>query len=427
VPVYADEGADAGAVRISPRVVQNLGIRTAEVTLGKLERRVSVVGSVAFDERAVAVVQARTSGYIDKLLVRAPLDRVSKGQPLAEILAPDWVAAQQEYLTLKASPLASDTLRTAARQRLISLGMPEETVAALDATGKPHARITLTAPISGVVGELAVREGMTVMPGAMLFRLNGLSTVWVNAEVPEAQAAWLKPGIAVTATVPAYPGELFKGKVAALLPEINAATRTLKGRIELANPQGHLAPGMFASVTADAGASQAVLQVPSEAVIPTGKRSVVIVAGAGEDGKPQFSQVDVETGLDADGMTEIRSGLAKGQKVVLSGQFLIDSEASLKATGTRMGAAPGTAIASAPAGEVHKGTGKVERIGNGNITLSHGAIASMQMGAMTMDYKLAPAIAPGSVKVGATVAFEVTMTPQGEMVVTRISDGGGKK
>jgi len=336
VPVYGETGGDESSVNISSRVVQNLGVRTAEATRGKLGKKVEAVGTVAFDERAVAVVQARVSGYVEKLFARAPLDPVAKGQPLAEILAPDWVAAQEEYLALKRSPYAGEALRQGARQRLLLLGMPPETIAAVDADGKTRPRITLHAPIAGVIAELGAREGMTVMPGAMLFRINGLSTVWVNAEVSESDAASVKPGAAVVATVPAYPGERFTGRIAAVLPEVNAATRTLKARIELANPGARLKPGMYATVDFAAGGEREVVLVPSEAVIRTGQRSVVVVADAAQAGKQQFKPVEVEVGGESGGMTEIRKGLEAGTKVVVSGQFLIDSEASLKSSTARM-------------------------------------------------------------------------------------------
>jgi Cu(I)/Ag(I) efflux system membrane fusion protein len=340
VPVYGDAGGDDSAVKISPRVVQNLGVRVAEVKAGSLEKRVEAVGAIAFDERSVAVVQARVNGYIERLFVRAPLDPVSHGQPLAEILAPDWVAAQEEYLALRRSPQANDALRQAARQRLGLLGMPGETIAAIEADGKARPRVTLTAPISGVVAELGAREGMSVMPGAMLFRINGLGTVWVNAEVPESQASWVKPGNKVEATVPAYPGEKFTGRVSALLPEVNPATRTLKARIELANPGQRLKPGMYATVDFAAQARRGALLVPSEALIRTGQRNVVLVAETAPDGKPQFKPVDIEVGDEAAGMVEIRKGLAAGMKVVVSGQFLIDSESSLKSAVTRLSDEP---------------------------------------------------------------------------------------
>ena len=415
VPVFGDDGGDTGSVKIASRVVQNLGIRTAEVTQGALDKKVQVVGAVAFDERAVAVVQARAGGFLEQLFVRAPLATVAKGQPLAEILAPDWVAAQEEYLALKKSPQANEALRAAARQRLLLLGMNENVVAAIERDGKTRPRITLVAPISGVVGELTAREGMTVMPGAMLFRINGLSTVWVNADVPETQVAWLKPGSTIEASVPAYPGESFNGRVTALLPEVNATTRTLKARIEVGNPKGSLVPGMFATITVAAAPKQEVLLVPSEAVILTGKRSVVIAADSGQDGKQQFAPIDVEVGAEANGMTEIKSGLQKGMKVVLSGQFLIDSEASLKSSGTRMSDAP------TMTSETHKGEGKVEKIGKDSVTLSHGPIESIKWGAMTMDFKLPKPGAPAGIAEGSNVKFEFTARKDGNFEIPAIA------
>jgi Cu(I)/Ag(I) efflux system membrane fusion protein len=197
-----------------------------------------------------------------------------------------------------------------------------------------------------VVGELAAREGMTVAPGAPLFRLNGLATVWVNAEVPETAAAEVRPGSPVEARTPAFPGTVFKGHVNAILPEVSAATRTLKARIELANPGARLVPGMFATVDLAPMKRSNVVLVPTEAVIQTGKRAVVIVA----QGEGRFEPVDVEPGLDANGPTEIRKGLHVGDTVVVSGQFLIDSEANLKAAISRMSAMPpGASSAPSPA------------------------------------------------------------------------------
>ncbi|WP_395400987.1 efflux RND transporter periplasmic adaptor subunit [Pseudoduganella sp. UC29_106] len=223
-----------------------------------------------------------------------------------------------------------------ARQRMRLAGMTEGQIRLVESSGKVNPRVTISAPTSGVVAELGAREGMTVTVGAPLFRINGLSTVWVNAEVPESVAARVRPGDAVEARVQALPGSVFKGKVGAILPEVNTATRTLKARIELVNTNGRLVPGMFATLAFAAGDAPAVLLVPSEAVIQTGKRNVVLLAQEG--GK--FLPVDVELGGEANGLTEIRKGLAAGQQVVVSGQFLVDSEASLKGVITRMGDAP---------------------------------------------------------------------------------------
>lgn len=344
VPVYPDGGADEGGVAISPRVQQNLGVRVAEVKSGSQTSTVEAVGTVAYNERDVAVVQARSNGFLERLYVRAPLDPVRKGQPLAELYVPDWVAAQEEYLSAKRIGARSDAaslagLADAAKQRMRLAGMSDSQIAAVEAGGKVQARFTITAPIGGVIGELTAREGMTVMAGAPLFRINGLSTVWVNAEVPEGSAAQVRPGNPVEARALAVSGAVFKGKVSAILPEVNPATRTIKARIELTNPGGQLVPGMFATVSFAPAARKDVLLVPSEAVIQTGRRSVVVVAQG--DGK--FAPVDVEVGLDSNGQTEIRKGLQAGQKIVVSGQFLVDSESNLKASTTRMGDMPAVA------------------------------------------------------------------------------------
>jgi Cu(I)/Ag(I) efflux system membrane fusion protein len=336
-PVYEETGGTAGGVAISSRVQENLGIRTAEVTKGSVAPTVQAVGTVAWNDRDVAVVQARASGFLEKLDVRAPMDRVRAGEPLAELYVPDWVAAQEEFLSVsRMKGEGMEPLREAARNRMRLAGMNEEQIRLVEASGKTRARLAITAPISGVVSELNAREGMTVTPGAPLFRINGLSTVWVNAEVPESVASAVSPGSRVAALATALPGKRFDGRVSAILPEVNPTTRTLKVRIELVNPSGELVPGMFTTVDFAPGVKREALMVPSEAVIHTGERTVVVVAEAAGDGKQQFRPVDVETGSEAEGMTEVRKGLDAGQKVVVSGQFLLDSEASLKATTTRM-------------------------------------------------------------------------------------------
>jgi membrane fusion protein, copper/silver efflux system len=336
-PVYEDGGGSAGGVAIDPRMQQSLGLRTVEVTKGAVTPVVEAVGSVGYNERDVALVQARSNGFVERLYVRAPLDPVRKGQALAELYVPDWVAAQEEYLSARRmAGTRLEGLIEGARQRMRLAGMTEEQIKLVESSGKVHPRFTIHAPISGVVAELAVREGMTVMSGAPLFRINGIATVWINAEVRESEGGAVRVGSAVEARATALPGKTFKGKVSAILPEVNAATRTLKARIELANPAGDLKPGMFAAVDFTPSARKDVLVVPSEALIQTGTRSVVIVA----QGDGRFGPVEVETGAEGNGQTEIRKGLEAGQKVVVSGQFLIDSESSLKATEARMGEAP---------------------------------------------------------------------------------------
>lgn len=336
VPVYADSDGDGSNVTVSPRIQQNLGMRTALVTEGLLAPQVSAVGSIAFNERDQAIVQARATGFVERLHVRATLDRVAKGQPLAELYVPDWVAAQEEFLSVRRMRGTDlEQLVAAARQRMRQAGMSDAQIALVDSGKQMQPRFTLVAPMAGVVTELTAREGMTVMPGATLFRINGLATVWAQAEVPESQAALLRVGTAVQATSPAAPGVTFEGRVQAMLPDVNPGTHTLKARLELANRDGRLVPGMFVQMQFfDQGAAKA-LQIPTEAVIQTGRRTVVMRAES--DGR--FRPVDVEIGIESGGRTEIKRGLKAGERVVVSSQFLIDSEASLKGVESRLNSA----------------------------------------------------------------------------------------
>lgn len=413
VPKYADEAGGEGAVVIDPRVAQNLGVRTAAATTGSVERRIEAVGSVAWNERAVFVVQARSSGFVEKLHARAPLDPVAKGQPLVELLVPDWAAAQAEYLLLQRGGRDSG-LAEAARNRLQLLGMSEEQIGLLEKTAQPQARITLYAPINGVIAELGVREGMTVTSGAMLFRLVDLSSVWVNAEIPEAQATWLRPGTAVEARVPSFPGQVFRGRVSAILPEVNAATRTLRARVELGNPGGRLKPGMFATLGFAGGAGTKALLVPSEAVIRTGERSVVIVA----EGEGKFRPQDVELGVESGGKSEIRKGLSEGDKVVVSGQFLIDSEASLRATGTRM---EGAEMSKAAAPQTHRSVGQIVGLSGSELLIKHGDIPSAGMGAMTMPFRAPGGVVQPGLKKGDRIRFEFSIQSGGELQLTSVA------
>ena len=411
VPVYEGSGADSGAITVSPRVQQNLGIRTAEVARRSITPTVVVAGNVAFNERDQVIVQTRATAFVETLHVRATLDAVSKGQPLVDLYVPEWVAAQQEFLSLrraKGDDVAE--LVDAARQRLRQVGMTDEQISRVESRGTVAPRITLTAPIDGVVVELAAREGMTVMAGDTLFRLNGLSTVWVNAAVPESQAAALRPGASAEARAPALPAAVFRGSVQAILPDVDVATRTIRARIELANPDRALAPGMFVNVTLGAATIDALV-VPTEALIRTGTRTVVIV----DDGSGAFRPTDVEIGTEADGNTEIRRGLAAGQRIVVSGQFLLDSEASLRATTTRMqDAAPSSTVPLE-----HVGEGRITAIGDGTVTLSHGPIPTIQWGAMTMEFILPPGTHP-DLRVDEHVRFAFTLGDDGKPRLTRI-------
>ncbi|MBA2722619.1 MAG: efflux RND transporter periplasmic adaptor subunit [Methylibium sp.] len=425
VPVYGGGGADEGTVTVSPRIQQNLGVRTAEVVEGVLQPQTSAVGSITWNERDQTVLQARAMGYVEKLHVRATLDRVAKGQPIAELYVPDWVAAQEEFLTLRNAAGADATLVSAARQRMRLAGMTEAQIAGVEQAGKVRPRLTLTAPSTGVVAELAMREGMTVAPGMPLARINGLSTVWAVAEVPEAQAALVQRGSKVEARSPGVPGEVFKGSVQAVLPEVDPRTRTVKARVELANPGFALSPGMFVTLQFMSTRQDKALLIPTEALIKTGRRSVVLLA---EDGG-RFSPVEVEAGIEYGGQTVVRSGLAAGQRVVVSSQFLIDSEASLRGVEARLNDAPasggtgttGATGATAGGAERHEGEALIEAIDRDGITLSHGPIPSIKWDSMTMVFKPPPAKdLPRGLSAGDRVGFEFRMAEEGPEI-TRLT------
>jgi Cu(I)/Ag(I) efflux system membrane fusion protein len=332
VPKYANQGGtgDQNVVRVSPAEVQNLGMRTATVKVGRLAGTVNVAGTVAWDEQLAVTVSARTGATIDKLYVRAPYTAVKAGQPLAEILAPQWSAAAAEYFALSDAKSAEGrALRAAARARLRALGMDDATIRGLRAGG---GTITLRAPVDGVVSQLDVKEGQQVGEGTPIMSINGLDKVWVDAAIPQAQSTGIVAGTPISAKVSALPGETFHGKVEAVLPAVDEATRTQRARIVLDNPNHELAPGMFAEVRIEGAAGAPRPLVPTGAIIADGVNIRVIEAL----GDGRFKPVRVETGRSSGGMTAILAGLQGGERIVTSGQFLIDSEASLSGALARM-------------------------------------------------------------------------------------------
>ena len=335
-PRYAEPATAKGlpaltGVSVDGREVQNLGIRTAVVERTIFSSALTVTGTIEFNQRDVAIVQARSAGFVERVYGRAPGDIVRAGAPIADLLVPAWGGAQAEYFAVRRT--GDKALTAAARQRLQLLGMPAGTIAAVERSGRAKTIVTVTTPVGGAIQTLDVRPGMTVAAGQTLAQVSGLSTVWLNAAVPEASTALIRIGRAARATLSAWPGEVFTGRVAAILPTTQADSRTLTVRIELANRGLRLRPGMFGRVDIGGDAGTA-LTIPSEAVIRTGTRVLAMVVQPGGSYRP----FEVRTGRESDGRTEIVAGLSEGQKVVASGQFLLDSEASLSGIeATRLG------------------------------------------------------------------------------------------
>jgi Cu(I)/Ag(I) efflux system membrane fusion protein len=424
VPVYADEASTAG-VNVSPAVQQNLGLRTATVKRADVSSSFDAVGTVQFDERLSTVVQTRVAGYVEQLAVRAPMEQVHKGQPLATVFAPDWLAPQNELLALKRAGV-SDDLVTAARQRMRAMSIPETLIRKSEETGTAQARFTLSAPDSGVIAELGVRKGAAVTPGMTLFRIAGLEKVWAVAEVPEAQVAHLVKGQKVKAALEADPTQTFEGELAEILPQVSSTTRTLQARFEVDNRSRKLTPGMLLRLRV-AGPSSSSLVIPAEAVIRTGTRTVVIVRKDAGGFEPR----NVQLGADLGDTVEVAQGLAEGEQVVASGQFLIDSEASLRsATGNLAAPAP-QAAPSTPAPQMapmfHLGQGKVESVGADVITISHGPIATLKWPAMTTGFGKPAPTSFSDIHVGDTVHFEFREGGPSGYQLAKVQRLGGPK
>jgi Cu(I)/Ag(I) efflux system membrane fusion protein len=409
VPKYADEVAE-GTVSIDPRTLQNLGVRTAEAEQGRLWRRIDTVGMVMQDENRVEVVQARAAGFIERLHVRAMNDPVRRGQLLAEVYSPALYTAQEEFrLALKAKD--DPAWIAAARQKLLLLGLSESQVARLEGGAPSQRRVAYHAPISGVVSEIAAREGASVSDGMPLMTLTDLGRVWVIAQVPEDQAAWINTGKSAEVRLASRPDQVLEGRVDYIYPEYNRTARTLQVRIVLANPGLVLKPGMYASVTLYGGASDAAVLVPSEAVIATGKRSLVIVA----EGEGKFRPVAVRTGIENEGRTQILAGLRAGDRVVVSGQFLIESEANLQGALARLQGPDETWTGTAEITAVDAAKGELE--------MAHDPIPAIQWPAMTMPFDVRdPALLRGLAK-GQKVEFDLVREGDG-YVVTAIRPRG---
>ncbi len=331
VPKYADEGG-SGIISIDPRMAQNLGIRTALVELRPFSAEVRAVGSVVIDETRLYAIESRAAGWVEELNVRALGDPVRRGQRVAGIYSPDLYAAQYELVLAARS--GDSTLVAAATQRLALFGLPETQIREVMESGQAQRHAAVVAPAGGVVIELNVRQGQQTSPSMPLMRIADLSRVWIVADVPESQAAAVQIGDPATARLRGAPGKPFDGEVAFLYPELEVATRTVRARIAFDNPRGELRPGMFADVMLGGRVSAEALGVPSEAIIRTGTRTVVIV----EEKVGKYRPVTVTAGQDAGEITAVLSGLEVGQKVVVSGQFLLDSEASLQGAFDRLDA-----------------------------------------------------------------------------------------
>ncbi len=321
--VGTDNAPADAEVRISPAVMNNLGVRTEPVVRGSLPRRSEVVGYVQFDERTVQQVRPRAEGWVEGLSVRAMGETVQAGQLLFTLYSPMLESVQQEYLD--ALKIGNRDLIDASRDRLRAVGLDAGTAARLAKSGRAAGRVPFHAPISGVITELEAREGAMLTPAMSAMTITELGSLWVVAEVPESQSAWVRQGTHAEVRFSSQPGAMVHGRVEYVYPELNMETRTVRARIMLDAPPQDVRPNMLATVSLMAADSAAVLHIPRSAVIRNGTRDRVVIAL----GDGRFASRNVVAGAEGGDRITIREGLQEGDRVVVAAQFLLDSEANL--------------------------------------------------------------------------------------------------
>ena len=406
VPVY-DDGGGGATVRISPAVENNLGVRTAVAERGTLWRLIQTVGFVDFDETRISHIHLRTDGWIDGLYVDFEGQRVNKGDLLFEVYSPKLVNAQEEYLN--ARRIGGKELILASEERLLALGVTRDQIRAIARRGRPFQKIKVYAPQDGIVSHLGARDGMYVRPATEVMALADISSVWLFAEVFEKQASWVEVGQSAEVRMDYMPGRTWEGVVDFVYPVLDPRTRTLRVRLRFDNPDESLKPNMYAAADIYGGPRRDVVIIPREALIRTGRESRVILAV----GDGRFRAREVVPGIESGDYVEIVAGLEPGDRVVTSAQFLIDSEASLKASLLRLQSA---AEPAAPPAPVATGTGVLNAVGEGKVNISHDPIEALGWPAMTMDFELAEGVDASGLAPGAQVEFELAEGGEGYVI-----------
>jgi Cu(I)/Ag(I) efflux system membrane fusion protein len=325
IPVYEDETPDDGTVKLAPGKIQRSGVKSEPASRQIIRSVIRAPGTIQIDERRVSVISMRSEGYIQKVADVTTGSRVRKGDPLMEVYVPAITNAAADYVATMRGP--GERLGAGARQRLQNFNVPDAVLAAIERDRTAPLAIEWTAPRDGIVLERKATEGMRVDAGETVFRLADISLVWILIDVAERDIGRIQIGQSATATARAYPGRTFEGKVTVIYPQMNRETRTARVRIELPNADLALLPDMYVDAEVGIGKAEAVVAVPDSAVLDSGQRQVVLV----DKGEGKFEPRDVVLGFRAGGWTEIREGIADGDLVVTSANFLIDAESNLNA------------------------------------------------------------------------------------------------
>jgi membrane fusion protein, copper/silver efflux system len=417
VPVYEEEGTgrNDGGVQINPAVRANLGIKTGTVSRGPVAIPVHTVGYITDDEDDLIHVHSRIAGWVEVLHVRSVGEQVRRGEPLYELYSPELVNAQQEFLMSERLRRGSEVAATGGKLR--SFGMTDTQIANLKKTGKVRERITVFAPGSGYVAALPVRAGMYIRPDTEIMAIGSRESVWVIAEFFERQAGLVVAGQSVAFTTPSMPDTHWQGTIDYVYPELDAKTRTLRARVRVPNTDGRLRPNMFVNLTMQAPIGDDLLTIPRPALIQRSDSQHVLLA----EGDGYFRPVPVVTGREAGDRVVIQEGLEEGQQVVVSAQFLIDSETSLEAAMLRLEAdeqSSGATDSDSPPSALIEGVGRITELDSegGSITLDHGPIPELSWPAMTMAFALSDAVDTGALTPEQTVRFGFRETPEGYLV-----------
>lgn len=413
VPRYASAEGSSATVLINPGIVQNLGMRVAPVVSTTASGLTEFTATVAYNERELTIVQARADAFVEQAPPLAEGDLVRAGDTLAVLLVPDWVSAQQELIALKRS--GNTTLAESARERLLLLGMSEQQIRDGEITDEVKSSFVITAPAPGVIREFSVRPGMRFSAGQTLARINGLSTVWLEVSIPEAQAQNIALNTEVIARFSAFPGREFTGSIGEILPALNERSRSLRARVLMPNPGGSLRPGLTASVTVLLQTQGDNLAVPTESVIHTGRQTLVMVA----EGDGRFRPQTVRTGGEIGTQTLVLEGLQLGEDVVVSGQFLLDSEARLQ--GVAAAGSVADTVMDMPAElrvteALHEAEGRIVSLSGDEVGLSHGPFPTLRMSGMTMTFRLADEKVSEGLSVGDEVRIGLRQSDSGLVV-----------
>lgn len=414
IPVYAgDEPTDSATITISSAVENNIGVRTALAIRDRFAEDLDTVGYVRPVDDLTSVVDVRAQGWIEDLRVAAVGDVVEVGDLLFRMYSPEIVTAQSEFL--QAVNVARPGLISAARSRLQALGVNEAQIDAIARRGTPQRLVDVYAPRTGVVLEMNVREGAHAHPSMVVMTIADLREVWVIADLFEDAASAIEHGQDVHMQTRAQPGRKWHGRVEYLYPTVDPRSRSIPVRMRFSNGDGALRPEAYVNVRIEVSPRENVLSVPAEAVIRTGQSERVVLALG--DGRYRLAQV--RSGAEAGGRVEILSGLSEGERVVVSSQFLIDSEASLQGVALRMAGAEEPA---APP-ETVQGTGTVDGVmaSHGMIDLTHDPIPALDWPVMSMSFFTLDGVSLEGLSEGDAVNFNLRQNDDGQWRIASIS------